>query len=257
MHLIDTHAHIYLDDFSEDQELVMRRATEAGIQTILLPNIDLHSIKQMDNLVVKYPNRVLPMMGLHPCSVAVDFENQLHQMKSELDANPQKFVAIGEIGLDLYWDATTLEIQKEALGIQLGWANQLQLPFVIHCREAYAELFDVFEQVLKPGMRGVLHCFSGTLEDAKRALEWNLFLGIGGVVTYKKSTLPDILKQVPLSQIVLETDAPYLSPVPFRGKRNEPAFMKETALKLSEIYECSLEAIAKQTTTNAQLLFKL
>lgn len=257
MQLIDTHSHIYLDDFDDDRDSVMQRALEAGISTILLPNIDLASIPQMQRLQASFPNHVRPMMGLHPCSVGSDFQEVLHQMRMEIDAGRGKFVAIGEIGLDLYWDSSTLAIQKEALAIQLDWAHQLQLPFVIHCRAAYNELFEHFEQSLKPGMRGVLHCFSGNLNDALKAVDLGLHLGIGGVVTYKKSNLPEILQQVPLSKIVLETDAPYLSPVPYRGKRNEPAFMKETALKLSEVYRCSVEEIAAQTTKNAQHLFKI
>jgi TatD DNase family protein len=257
MELIDTHTHIYLPEFSHDRSAMLQRAFDADVRTMLLPNIDLKSIPMMEALQEAYPQYMHLMMGLHPCSVTANFEDILSEMKSLLALNPDKYIAIGEIGLDLYWDQSTLPYQVTALNAQLKWAEYFKKPFVIHCRNAFPELFDVFNKSLSSSMKGVLHCFSGTASDAACALEMDLHLGIGGVLTYKKSDLKEILINVPIERLVLETDAPYLAPVPYRGKRNEPAYLSLIVEQLATVYKLSVEEVASITTSNAKRLFGL
>lgn len=257
MKFIDTHTHIYLPEFDEDRSLLIERAAQVQVETLLLPNIDLASIVMMDRVKKQFPEHLHRMMGLHPSAVGASFLEDLAFMEQLIKKHPSNYIAIGEIGLDLFWDAQNLDNQIEALELQLGWADRFNKPFVIHCRNAFPELFAVFQNALKPEMTGVLHCFTGDASDAKKALDLGLYLGIGGVLTYKNSNLFEVLKHVPLAKLVLETDAPYLSPVPFRGRRNEPAYLIHTAQRLADVYGCTVELVAEVTTANAKKLFEL
>jgi TatD DNase family protein len=253
--LSDTHTHLYLPEFDNDRNAMIHRAFEAGVTEIYLPNVDSETISPLHALVDTYPQNCFPMMGLHPCSVKSEsMENELALVKHWLDT--RDYVAVGEIGLDLYWDKTTLDIQIEALKRQCEWAIEKELPVVLHCRESTAESIDVIRPFAERGLKGVFHCFSGTLEEAKMAIEMDFFLGIGGVLTFKKSGLAEIVSQIPLEYLVLETDAPYLAPVPFRGKRNESAYIRNILEALSDIRRIGKNELAEITTTNARRLFK-
>jgi TatD DNase family protein len=252
--MIDTHSHIYLDAFDPDRIETVERAIQAGVTQILLPNIDAESIGPMLGCELQFPKVCRPMMGLHPTSVKQDFLAQLSLVETWL--GKRRFTGIGEIGMDLYWDKSFLEEQKMVLSKQLQWASDLDLPVVIHTREAFPEIFEVFDRVYDSRLRGVFHSFSGTLKDAKRVLEMpGFYLGINGVVTYKNSTLPAVLEQTGISHVLLETDAPYLTPVPHRGKRNEPAYLHYTRDKLAEIFKLTPEEVDHITTQNALNLF--
>ncbi len=256
MNWIDTHAHLYSEQFQEDQDEMIRRAIRDGVDTILLPNIDKDSIAPLLDLVSRYPKNCFPMMGLHPGSVGIDWKEQLNEMKPLFSS--KKMVAVGEIGMDLYWDKTYIDEQKMAFREQIAWAKELDLPIVIHAREAFAEIFEIIDETIDERLSGVFHCFTGNAEQAQKILGYsNFYMGIGGVITYKKAALDEILVKVPLERIVLETDAPYLPPVPYRGKRNESAFMVHTAQKLAETYQINLGTLAKITSENARNLFKL
>ena len=253
--LSDTHTHLYLPEFDNDRNAMIHRAFEAGVTEIYLPNVDSETISSLHALVDAFPQNCFPMMGLHPCSVKLEnMENELALVKSWLDT--RDYVAVGEIGLDLYWDKSTLDIQIEALKRQCEWAVEKELPVVLHCRESTAESIEVIRPFAERGLRGVFHCFSGTLEEAKMAIEMDFFLGIGGVLTFKKSGLADIVSQIPLEYLVLETDAPYLAPVPFRGKRNESAYIRNILEALSDIRRIGKNELAEITTANARRLFK-
>ena len=255
--MIDTHSHMYSSQFDEDRNATLERARAEGVSHILLPNIDSTSIEALHQLSVSEKD-CIPMMGLHPCSVNKDFESELSRIESELFHGKHHYIAVGEIGIDLYWDQSYLEEQKTAFQKQIVWAKQLGLPIVIHARDSMAEILEILDQENSTELTGVFHCFSGTSEDAERILAYGGFkFGIGGVVTFKKSDLPLILKAIPLNEILLETDAPYLSPVPFRGKRNESAYLRYVAEKLSDIYACSLEKIKQTTSVNAEALSKI
>lgn len=253
MQFIDTHTHIYLEEFISDQEIVVQRALDNGINLMLLPNIDIDSIAPMMELCSNFSGHFKPMMGLHPTSVKEDFENQLKLVEAELSHN--QYIAIGEIGLDFYWDKTYYEQQLTTFRIQLNWAKQHNLPVAIHTRQAMNEMLVELQKSQNGSLKGVLHCFNGTLDEAQKAIDLGFYLGIGGVLTYKKSTLPEILKVVPLKKMVLETDAPFLPPVPYRGKRNESAYLIETAKKLAEVKEVDIEKIAEICTKNTKELF--
>ncbi len=253
---IDTHTHNYTEAFAEDRQEMMQRAREAGVQKMLLPNIDVDSIEQVYQLVADFPQQCIPMMGLHPGSVGPRVKEDLQAIKSALYS--RKHIAVGEIGMDLYWDTTYVKEQAAAFSEQIGWAKELNLPIVIHAREAFNEIFEILDELNDEQLTGVFHCFTGNQEQAQKIREYGGFkLGIGGVVTYKKSELPEVLKQVDLSEIILETDSPYLPPVPYRGKRNESAYIPYVAEKLSDIYMVSVAEIARQTTLNAENLFRL
>ena len=253
--MIDTHSHIYLDDFDPDRDLIIERAQRAGISGILLPNIDNGSIEAMLRTEKQYPGICKAMMGLHPTSVKSDYQEQLAVVEQWL--TKRSFIGIGEIGLDLYWDKTFVEEQKEVLSIQLRWAMELELPVVIHTRDAFPEVFEVFDKVYDARLRGVFHSFSGTLKDAQKILTMpGFYLGINGVVTFKKSHLPELLAQTGVNRLFLETDAPYLAPVPHRGKRNEPAYMSLTRDKIAEISGLSPQEVDKITSDNAKKLFR-
>lgn len=255
MQLIDTHAHIYLEDFNDDRVSVVEKAIASGISHILLPNIDVDSIGPMHDLCQAYPDNCFPMIGLHPTSVKKDYEKQLGLLFRALESND--YIAIGEIGLDFYWDQSFKKQQIEALQTQFDWAKHASLPVAIHTRDAFDLMFDEVEKAQDGRLKGVFHCFTGDLDEAKKAMDLGFLMGIGGVLTYKKSTLPEVLKDVPLSSIILETDAPFLPPVPYRGKRNQPVYILETLRKLAEIKNLSIEEVAQTTTENARKLFNL
>lgn len=253
--LTDTHTHLYYETDVEKLTLLMQRCFDNKINRLFLPNVDIASIAQVDDLVNKYPNNCFAMAGLHPCEVKEDYEEILDQIcESIVD---RQIYAIGEIGIDLHWDKTTLEIQKTAFREQINWAKDLELPIVIHCREAFDEVFEVLEAEKDEKLRGIFHCFTGNLEQANRAIALGFYLGIGGVVTYRNSGLDEVLKEVPLSKIVLETDSPYLAPVPYRGKPNESSYLIHVAQKLSEIYQVSVDEIAAVTTANSVSIFNI
>ena len=255
MNYIDTHVHLYSKEFRSDLEKVIQSALENGVQTMVMPNIDIDSIAPMKSIAASYPRTCYPMMGLHPCYVKEDFLHQLELMKRELDTH--YYVAIGEIGLDLYWDKTFFEQQKEAFIVQAKWGIEKQLPIAIHSREATKEAILALQPLICKELKGVFHCFVGTVEEAKQIIEMGFYLGIGGVSTFKNGDLDHVLPHVPLEHIVLETDAPYLAPIPFRGKRNESAYLPHIAKKVADIYQLPLDDIARTTTNNAQRLFKL
>ncbi|MDW8211075.1 MAG: TatD family hydrolase [Cytophagales bacterium] len=251
--ITDTHAHIYSHQFDNDRKNVLQQAFAVGVDKILMPNIDSQSIEGMMQLVEQYPEKCFPMMGLHPCSIDAHFEKELQTIESWLNKYP--FVAVGEMGLDLYWDKTYFEQQKEAFRIQAEWAKKHGLPLVVHCREAMAETLSLLESLSDENLFGVLHCFTGTVEEAKRLYAINFRVGIGGVVTYQKGDLASTVAQIPVEQIVLETDSPYLAPVPYRGKRNQPAYLTLIAQKVAEAKQVPLSDLAEQTTKNALRLF--
>jgi TatD DNase family protein len=254
MHITDTHSHIYLDDFKEDRADMLLKAEKEGVKKILMPAIDSSTHEQMLALENLNPAQCFAMMGLHPCSVKENFKDELAIAKKYL--SERSFKAIGEIGLDFYWDKTFTNEQYEAFRMQINWALDLNIPIVIHSRDSIDECIEVVRQLQNGKLRGVFHCFGGSIEQAKQITELGFYLGIGGVLTYKKSGLDKVLEQVDMKHIVLETDAPYLTPVPFRGKRNEPAYIRYVAEKLAEVKNISVEEVATTTTANANILFR-
>jgi len=253
--IVDTHTHLYASEFDKDRDELIKQAISKGVNQFFLPNIDLESIEAMLALETAYPGRMWPMMGLHPCSVGPTWRSDLDQMKQWL--TKRKFVAIGEIGIDLYWDKSTINEQKEAFRTQVSWALAYDLPIVIHTRNSFDETMSVLKSFpTRP--RGIFHCFSGNREQAEQVLLLGGFkLGIGGVVTFKNSGLDQVLSDISLEHLVLETDAPYLSPVPFRGKRNEPSYILEVVKKIAEIKSTTFEEVSIITTANALKLFNL
>lgn len=253
MQIIDTHAHLYTDAFDEDRDEVIRRALEAGVQHFYLPAIDSSYTQAMRDLKNAYPERISLMAGLHPTHVGQEFQRELDWVESELEAGD--YVAVGEIGIDLYWDQSLLKEQTRAFRYQIGLAKKFGLPIVIHCREAFDEIFQVLESEKEDRLFGIFHCFTGTEAQARRAISFNMKLGIGGVVTFKNGGLDAFLQRIPLEHLVLETDAPYLAPVPYRGKRNESSYIRCVSRRLSEIYQKSEAEIAAITTANAKEVF--
>lgn len=257
MIFIDTHSHLFLDEFATDLPEVIDRAKSVGVSKVFMPNIDCSTIDSMLKVAKQYPGYCYAMMGLHPTSVNGGYKKELAEMKRFLSVL-DNYVAIGEIGMDLYWDKTYVKEQTEAFDIQIQWALEYALPIVIHSREAFNEVYNIIRQYSDTGLTGIFHSFTGTLDEALKLLEFSSFkLGINGVVTFKKSTLPDVLKHVPLERIVLETDSPFLSPVPNRGKRNESANVKDTLIKVAEIYQKDVETVAEITTANALDVFNI
>lgn len=255
MRLIDTHSHLFLEEFSEDLPQVIERARSAGITHIFMPNIDSTTIDSMLSVCNTYNDYCFPMIGLHPTSVNADYEKELEIVARELKSF-NKYIAIGEVGMDLYWDKTFLKEQQIVLDKQINWALEYDLPVVIHCRDAFGYIYNVLEPYKNTSLKGVFHSFTGTDDEAARILEFSGFLiGINGVVTFKKSRLPEVLTKIPLEKIVLETDSPYLTPVPNRGKRNESAYVKDTLMKVSDIYQMSPEAVGRVTSENALKVF--
>ncbi|GAA4837638.1 TatD family hydrolase [Algivirga pacifica] len=255
--MIDTHAHIYSEKFKDDRDDMLARAfDEGGLESILMPNIDHESIDGMLELEQKYPGQCFSMMGLHPCHVEKDFEKELYLVEDWLNKK-KDFVAVGEMGLDLYWDKTFFEQQKEAFRIQADLAKKHELPLVIHTRDAMEETLNLLEELSDERLFGVLHCFTGTVEDAKRLQALNFKIGLGGVATFKNGGLQEVIPEIPMSEIVLETDSPYLSPTPHRGKRNEPAFVYYVAEKVATLKQLDFQDVVAQTTQNAKALFGL
>lgn len=253
MILIDTHCHLYSTEFGTESQEIINRARSVGIQKFYLPAIDSEVIDAMLSLEAANPGVCYAMMGLHPCSVNDRVTDELNLVKEWLDK--RSFVAVGEIGLDFYWDKTYTEQQRMAFVLQMEWALERNLPIVIHTRNAMQETIDLVKPFASKGLKGIFHCFSGSYESAKQIVGMDFMLGIGGVLTYKNAGLPEALDKIGLEHMVLETDAPYLSPVPYRGKRNESSYMIEVAKKLAEVKKVTLEEIAAITTTNAQKIF--
>lgn len=256
MQWIDTHAHFYGETFEKDWEDTAHRAKEAGLKSILMPNVDHTTIDFVLEAELRLPQFCLPMMGLHPCSVNKSLNKELYAVEAVLNSG-HKFYAIGETGTDLYWDKTFFEAQLESLKVHIQWCKSFNLPLVIHCRNSVRETIDFIQKEGFDGLTGVFHCFSTDEQDAKDIIELGFLLGIGGVVTYKNSGLDKVLATVPLEKLVLETDCPYLTPVPHRGKRNEPCYLPLVGEKLASIYQKGLDEIASITTKNAEKLFKL
>lgn len=252
--MTDTHAHLYLEDFDNDRKALMQRALDNGVTKVFLPNIDGSTIEPLLKMEKDFAGQAYAMMGLHPCYVKENVEEELQQVKKWLDKRP--FAAIGEIGLDFYWDTTFKEQQVEAFLRQTGWALEYDLPVVIHARNSLDECIDGVRQKQDGNLKGIFHCFSGTLEQAREIISLGFFLGIGGMVTFKNTSLPAILKEIDLSHLVLETDAPYLTPVPHRGKRNESSYIPLIASRIAEIKEIPLKQVAEATTENALNLYR-
>ena len=254
MKFIDTHTHLYSEEFNQDRILVIQKAINNGIKKFYLPNIDSSSVEGMHELELEFPNNCFAMMGLHPCSVNENFEVELLNVQNWL--NKRKYSAIGEIGIDLYWDKTFLKEQEIAFEKQIKWAIEYDYSIIIHCREAFDEVFDILSS-FKNLPKGIFHCFTGNIEQAEKIIQLQNFkLGIGGVLTFKNSGLDKVIENIDLVNFVLETDAPYLSPIPFRGKRNEPIYLLEIAKKLAEIKNISVSEVAEITSKNAEFIFR-
>jgi TatD DNase family protein len=255
MNLIDTHSHIYSKEFNGDIQEIIEKSKEAGVEKILLPNIDSESIEPMHSLEKMFPGYCIPMMGLHPTSVKENYKEELELCKNWLES--KKYCAVGEIGIDLYWDKTFVKEQQIAFDTQINWALEYNLPIVIHSRESFNEIFEILENYKGSPLKGVFHSFSGNIDQANKAIELGFLLGINGIVTFKNSGLDKTVAQVPLEKLMLETDAPYLAPVPKRGKRNESSYVRYTANKIAEIYQTEFSNVAEITSRNARNLFNL
>ncbi|MCH2229745.1 MAG: TatD family hydrolase [Crocinitomicaceae bacterium] len=253
---IDTHTHLFSDSFDEDRGDVIQRSIEAGVEVCLLPNIDVNTIDAMHDLEKNYPNNCYSMMGLHPGSIGEDWQEKLKVIEKKLFA--RKYIAVGEIGMDLYWDKTHIDAQREAFKMQVKWAKELNLPVVIHAREAFQEIYEVLDDLDDENLSGVFHCFTGTLDDVAKINDYHNFkFGIGGVLTYKNAKLDRVVREIPLDLLILETDSPYLPPTPHRGKRNESSYLLHVAAKLAEVHGVTLAEIEHQTTLTAKNLFNL
>lgn len=261
----DTHAHLYLKEFDKDRPEMIQRAIDKGVTRLFLPNIDSKYTSTLLELCALFPKHCFPMMGMHPCSVKDDYKDELSRIEHTLVSMPKRFCAIGEIGLDYYWDTSHISQQKESLTIQINWAKTYNLPIVLHCRNSHSDVFDIVKQHYDDQLSGVFHCFSGNLADAEQIVRElpNFYIGIGGVVTYKKGNQAEVVAGIDMAKLVLETDAPYLSPEPYRSsrdplvKRNESAYIPIIAQKIAEIKGLSLSEVAEQSTLNALRLFKL
>ncbi|CAL2102535.1 putative deoxyribonuclease YcfH [Tenacibaculum sp. 190130A14a] len=251
--ITDTHTHLYSEQFDEDRNDMMQRAKNAGISRFFIPAIDSSYTERMFDLEKNYPTDVFLMMGLHPTSVKENYQEELAHVKEWLDK--RSFYAIGEIGIDLYWDKSFLPQQQEAFRTQIQWAKEKKLPIVIHCREAFDEIFEVLETEKSEDLYGIFHCFTGTLEQAQKAISYNMKLGIGGVATFKNGKIDKFLNQIDIKHVVLETDAPYLAPTPYRGKRNESSYITNVIDKLVDIYGLSFDEISEITTQNSKEVF--
>jgi TatD DNase family protein len=251
--ITDPHTHLYSEEFDQDRDEMIQRAIDVGVSRFFIPAIDSSCTQSMYDLEKKYPNNIFLMMGLHPTYVKEDYQKELEHVSVEL--SKRKFYAIGEIGIDLYWDKSYLKQQQIAFRQQIQWAKQYKLPIVIHCRDAFDEIFEILEDEKSPDLFGIFHCFSGTYQQALRAISYNMKLGIGGVVTFKNGKIDQFLNQIDLIHIVLETDSPYLAPIPYRGKRNESSYLINVLDKLSSIYGRPVNEIAKITTDNSITIF--
>jgi TatD DNase family protein len=255
--ITDTHIHLYAEEYDSDRKPLINQALAAGVDRFLLPNIDGNSLDGMMSLVHDYPGVCFPMIGLHPCYIKADYLQQLQLIRSALEKHSKDVIAIGEIGLDFYWDLTFKTEQEKAFREQVQWAIEMNLPIAIHSRNSTNELIEILKDINSTSLTGVFHCFSGTQEQATVILDMGFYLGIGGVATFKNSGLDKIIPEIPLDRILLETDGPYLAPVPFRGKRNEPAYLKMIAEKVAAIKGITLEELAIATSENATNLFKI
>jgi len=253
MHWVDTHVHLYAEQYDEDREAVVQRALDAGVRQMYMPNIDAGSIEAMLEVEARWPEHCFPMMGLHPCSVDGDFRQALDTVYDWLSRRP--FAGVGEIGLDLHWDDTWFVQQQEAFRQQVQWAMELGLPVVIHTRKTIPQVLDILEAMADERLHGIMHCFTGTVEEAQRAIELGLKLGIGGVLTFKNSGLDKVVAQLPIDHLVLETDGPWLTPTPWRGKRNESSYIPLIGRKLAEVTGMDVEEVARITTRNAGEVF--
>lgn len=253
---VDTHTHLYLEQFNADIDAVLKRAKDARVKHLCLPNIDKNSFSAMMGLVAKQPESIHPMAGLHPCSVKDGYQKELNFLYGELLKNPDQFVAVGEIGIDLYWDKTTLELQIDAFKQQINWAKEFNKPIVIHARNSFNEIFEVLEELKDDRLVGIFHCFSGGKRHAKKAMELGFLLGIGGIITFDQG-LPNVIKKIGLEHLVLETDAPYLAPVPHKGEQNESSYIPYIAEKIASDRGISIEEVMHQTTINAKKIFKI
>lgn len=254
MKLIDTHTHLYVEEFKDDIEEVIKRALEEGVEKFYLPAIDSSETRALLSLEKIYPKNVFAMAGLHPCSVKENYKEELEKVKQQL--SERIYSAIGETGLDFYWDTSFAAQQYESLHAHIDWALEYKRPIVLHTRKAMRETIDTIAKYKNTALCGIFHCFSGTLEEANEIIELGFLLGIGGVITYKNSGMAEIIKEVDLKYLVLETDAPYLTPVPFRGKRNESSYLKFVAQKLADVKNVSIEEVANATSMNAENIFQ-
>lgn len=260
MILTDSHTHLYYTTDPEQRAELIRRCSENYVQRLFLPNVNAATIPLVYGLCDEYPGTCFPMLGLHPCDVKemadeenLNYQEELKAIRQAMESN--KFYAIGEIGIDLYWDKTTLAIQEEAFKTQIAWAKELDLPIVIHCREAFDEIFAILDQEKDEKLRGIFHCFTGTEEQAHKVIDLGFLLGIGGVVTYKNSGLDKVVARLGLEHIVLETDSPYLTPVPYRGKPNESSYLIHIAQKVADLKHTTIEEVARITTENSKRVF--
>jgi TatD DNase family protein len=256
MEFIDTHAHLYSEEYKDDYDRIIKRAYGEGVTKIIMPAIDNKSHKQLIDMATQYPDMLYPLMGLHPTSVNKDYKKELSIVEDYI-FNNSYFKGVGEVGIDMYWDKTYKKEQIDAFSIQIKWAIELKLPIIIHTRDSFDEAYNVLKRLVKDEVTGIFHCFGGDVVQANKITDMGFYLGIGGVVTFKNTNLREILTHIDLGRIVLETDSPYLTPVPYRGKRNESSYVKLIAQTLSNIYGCSIEDIAHITTKNALNIFSL
>ncbi len=255
MILTDTHTHLYYETDPEKREALIKRCLENNVSRLFLPNVDSASISLVMGLVQDFPQYCFPMLGLHPCDVKEDFQEELNSISDAIQK--YKIYAIGEIGIDLYWDKSTLNFQQTAFRKQIAWAKTLNIPIVIHCREAFDEVYRILVEEKDKKLRGIFHCFTGTLEQARLITDLNFYLGIGGVITYKNSGLAQVVQQMDLNHIVLETDSPYLAPVPHRGKSNESSYLPYIAQKVADIFNITMGEVARITTENSKKIFSI
>ncbi|OKS88403.1 TatD family hydrolase [Mucilaginibacter polytrichastri] len=251
----DTHTHFYYETDAGKQAEMLQRCLDNHISRLFLPNVDASSVELMFNIVDRWPENFFPMLGLHPCDVKANWQNEINKIK-EAGAG-RKIYAIGEIGIDLYWDKTLLDEQLQAFELQIQWAKELNLPIVIHCRDAFDETYEVLQRLNDEKLRGIFHCFSGTVAQAHKVIELGFYLGIGGVVTYKNAGLDKVVEQIDLKHLVLETDSPYLTPVPFRGKPNESSYLKYVAEKIADLHRVDVAEVARITTENSKVIFAI
>ena len=257
MFLIDTHTHLYLPEFDTDRDAVMERAIDNGISKILLPNIDVSTISPMMDMCDRYPEYCFPMMGLHPGSVSPSHQNELEKIKTTFNTTTTPFIAVGEVGIDLYWDQTYIKEQTDVFRTQVQWSLDMDLPLVIHSRDSFDQIYCVLQEFKGASLKGVFHSFTGNLDQAKKVLEIGFYIGINGIITFKNSGLAELVGHIGLDHVLLETDAPYLTPAPHRGKRNESSYLVHIAHKIAELTRSSQDQAIRQTTQNAMDLFKL
>lgn len=257
MNIIDSHCHIFLEEFDEDRAEAIQRAKDVGVSTLILPNVDSTTLSRLKESCALYPSTCKALIGLHPTSVNAEYKNELAIIEQELTLNANEYIGIGEIGIDLYWDKSFYTQQVNAFLIQLKIAKSMNFPVVIHIRNSFDETFEALEKHGESNYKGVFHCFSGNLEQAKRAIDLGFKLGIGGVVTFKNGGLDKVVSEIDMKDIILETDSPYLAPTPLRGKRNEPSFIIKVAQKIAEIKSLDIEEVARITTENCKSLFSI